>query len=101
MAPEFFMHSQDSGKALHYDARRLGSRHAKVRDVRYEEAVRRMGLESEAWLHKVRSIIIQMDVILVDFPAEHVPALAFGQNEGPLGLHVSLECLPKRMDGHT
>ena len=41
MAPNFFMHSQDSVR-VDFDSRRLGSRHAEVRDVSYEEAGRRM-----------------------------------------------------------
>jgi hypothetical protein len=73
---DFFMHSEHSMRD-DYDASRLGSRHSRVRDVSYVEATQKleqMGLEAEAWLHEVRRIITQMDVILGEIPPEHAPA---------------------------
>ena len=83
---EFFMHSEHNSLRDDREARRLGTRHARVRDVSYEEATRRldeMGLDSEAWLHEVRTIITQMDVILADFPEEHAPAVRALQEDAP------------------
>ena len=72
----FFMHSADSIRNDR-EARRLGSRHGPVRDVSYTEAVQRLeeqGLQSEAWLHEVRRIITEADVILSDVPEVHAHA---------------------------
>ena len=44
----------------------------------YAEAVQKleeMGLESDAWLHEVRKIITQMDIILEGIPPEQVDAV--------------------------
>eukprot|EP00966_Prymnesium_polylepis_P011105 255303-Prymnesium_polylepis.1 len=74
--PEHFMHSKHSERNDH-DAQRLGSRHAKVRDVSYSEAAAKleeMGLQAEAWLHEVRRIVVQMEIILDEIPPEHAAA---------------------------
>jgi hypothetical protein len=60
-----------------YELSRLGARHDRVRDVSYTEAVQKleeMGLRSETWLHEVRRICTQMDIILDDIPSEHAAA---------------------------
>ena len=65
--PDVFMHSEYSVRDDH-DAHRIGSRHAKVRDVSYAEATQKleeMGLQAEAWLHEVRRVCTQMDIIIV------------------------------------
>ena len=42
-------------------------------DVSYAEATQKledMGLPAEAWLHEVRRIVVQMDIILDEIPPE-------------------------------
>eukprot|EP00966_Prymnesium_polylepis_P328486 7384285-Prymnesium_polylepis.1 len=71
-----FMHSEYSERDDH-DARRVGSRHAKVRDLSYAEATQKleeMGLQAEAWLHEVRRVCTQMDLILEEIPPEQAAA---------------------------
>ena len=71
-----FMHSEDSVRD-DYKSRNLGSRNDKVRDVSYDEAVQRLenqGLDAELWLHEVRRIITQADVIMAGVPPEHAAA---------------------------
>ena len=49
-----------------------------MRDVSYVAATQRlaeMGLQSEMWLHELRTIVTQMDVILEDIPSEQVDAV--------------------------
>ena len=73
---DFFMHSEHSMRD-DYDASRLGSRHARTRDVTYAEATKQleeMGLQAEAWLHEVRRVSTQMDIILDDIPPEQQAA---------------------------
>jgi hypothetical protein len=67
------MHSEDSVRD-DYKSQHLGSRHGAVRDVSYAEAVQRLeqtGLEAEAWLFEVRTIVSQMDIIISEIPPEH------------------------------
>ena len=74
--PDHFMHSEYSQRD-DYEAQRLGSRHVQTRDVTYAEATQKleeMGLEAEAWLHEVRRIVTQMDIILDEIPPEHAAA---------------------------
>ena len=57
MQPDFFMHSQSSVRD-DYKSWNLGSRNGAVRDVSYAAATQRleeMGLQSEAWLHELRT----------------------------------------------
>ena len=75
--PDMFMHSEHSERD-DYKARNLGSRNGKVRDVSYDEATRRleeMGLQAEAWLHEVRRVCVQMDIILDEIPLEQAAAV--------------------------
>ena len=61
------MHSEHSERD-DYKARNLGSRNGKVRDVSYAEATQKleeMGLQAEAWLHEVRRVCTQMDIVIV------------------------------------
>ena len=77
MKLNLFMHSKSSVRD-DYKSRNLGSRNGAVRDVSYAEAVQKleeMGLESDAWLHEVRKIITQMDIILEGIPPEQVDAV--------------------------
>ena len=77
MQPDVFMHSQSSVRD-DYKSRNLGSRNGAVRDVSYVAATQRlaeMGLQSEMWLHELRTIVTQMDVILEDIPLEQVDAV--------------------------
>lgn len=60
-----------------YELSRLGARHERTRDVSYFEATQKleeMGLQAEAWLHEVRRIVTQMDIILDEMPPEHAAA---------------------------
>eukprot|EP00966_Prymnesium_polylepis_P333318 7388790-Prymnesium_polylepis.1 len=62
-----------------YELGRLGARHDRVRDMSYAEATQKledMGLQAEAWLQEVRSIITQMDVILSEIPEEQQVAVS-------------------------
>jgi hypothetical protein len=66
-ASEAPMHSEHSERD-DYKARNLGSRNGKVRDVSYAEATQKleeMGLQAEAWLHEVRRVCTQMDIVIV------------------------------------
>ena len=72
-----FMHSEHSVRD-DYKSRNLGSRNDAVRDVSYSDAVAQLeeqGLKSEAWLHEVRRVITQADVIVAALPPEHAPAV--------------------------
>ena len=65
--PDMFMHSEHSERD-DYKSRNLGSRNGKVRDVSYVEATQKleeMGLQAEAWLHEVRRVCTQMDIVIV------------------------------------
>ena len=75
-SPEHFIHSVDSQRSDH-DAQRRGERHVRVRDTTYAEATQQLeeqGLQSEVWLHEVRKIITQADVVLSDVPDHHAHA---------------------------
>jgi len=75
--PDQFMHSQSSVRD-DYKSRNLGSRNGAVRGVSYAAATQRleeMGLQSEMWLHELRTIVTQMDAILEDIPSEQVDAV--------------------------
>ena len=85
--PDFFMHSEDSVRD-DYKSQHLGSRHGAVRDVSYAEAVQRLeqtGLEAEAWLFEVRTIVLQMDIIIAEIPPEHA-TVALVLQEALMGL---------------
>ena len=72
--PDLFMHSQSS--VCDYKSLNLGSRNGAVRDVSYATATQRleeMGLQSEAWLHELRT---QMDIILDSIPSVQVGAVS-------------------------
>ena len=72
-----FDRSEYTWQPSEYEQGRLGSRHAKTRDVSYIEATQKlekMGLQAEAWLHEVRRIVTQMDIILDEMPPEHAVA---------------------------
>eukprot|EP00966_Prymnesium_polylepis_P177621 4113592-Prymnesium_polylepis.1 len=74
--PDSFMHSEYSVRD-DYKSRSLGSRNGRVRDVSYTEAAQKleeMGLQSEAWLHEVRRVCVQMDIILDEIPLEQAAA---------------------------
>ena len=74
--PDIFMHSEYSVRD-DYKSRNLGSRNGKVRDVSYAEATQKleeMGLQAEAWLHEVRRVVVQMDLILEENPPEQAAA---------------------------
>ena len=65
--PDAFMHSEYSERD-DYKSRNLGSRNGRVRDVSYAEATQKleeMGLQAEAWLHEVRRVCTQMDIVIV------------------------------------
>ena len=75
--PDLFMHSQSS--VCDYKSLNLGSRNGAVRDVSYATATQRleeMGLQSEAWLHELRTIVTQMDIILDSIPSVQVGAVS-------------------------
>ena len=75
--PDLFMHSQSS--VCDYKSLNLGSRNGAVRDVSYATATQRleeMGLQSEAWLHELRTIVTQMDIILDCIPSVQVDAVS-------------------------
>ena len=77
MQPDHFMHSQSSVRD-DYKSWNLGSRNGAVRDVSYAAATQRleeMGLQSEAWLHELRTIVTQMDIILDCIPSVQVDAV--------------------------
>ena len=60
-----------------YKSRNLGSRNGRVRDVSYAEATQKleeMGLRAEAWLHEVRHVCTQMELILEEIPPEQAAA---------------------------
>eukprot|EP00966_Prymnesium_polylepis_P089348 2068589-Prymnesium_polylepis.1 len=60
-----------------YELSRLGARHDRVRDVSYAEAAQKleeMGLQAEAWLHEVRRVVFQMDLLVEEIPPEHAAA---------------------------
>jgi len=60
-----------------YELSRLDARHDRVRDVSYAEATQKLeetGLQAEAWLHEVRRIVTQMDIILNEIPLEQAAA---------------------------
>ena len=51
-----------------YELGRLGARHVRTRDVSYAEATQKleeMGLQAEVWLHEVRRVCTQMDIVIV------------------------------------
>ena len=76
--PDHFMHSQSSVRD-DYKSWNLGSRNGAVRDVSYAAATQRleeMGLQSEAWLHELRTIVTQMDIILDCIPSVQVDAVS-------------------------
>ena len=76
--PDLFMHSQSSVRD-DYKSWNLGSRNGAVRDVSYAAATQRleeMGLQSEAWLHELRTIVTQMDIILDCIPSVQVDAVS-------------------------
>jgi hypothetical protein len=57
-----------------YDAQRLGSRHGRVRETNYREAIQQiteLNMLSQAWLHEVRELINQCEMIIADLPMEH------------------------------
>ena len=67
-----FADSKESQRDDH-DARRLGSRHDRVRDVSYPEALAQideLNLQKEAWLHEVKTLIEQADQIVSEMPPE-------------------------------
>ena len=71
MQPDLFMHSQTS-VCDDYKSLNLGSRNGAVRDVSYATATQRleeMGFQSKAWLHELRTIVTQMDIILDCIPS--------------------------------
>ena len=71
-----FADSKDSQRDDH-DARRLGSRHDRVRDVSYDEAVQQRDeavLQKEAWLQEVRTLVEQSDAIVSEMPTQHAAA---------------------------
>ena len=50
-----------------------------MRDVSYATATQRleeMGLQSEAWLHELRAVVTQMDIILDSIPSVQVDAVS-------------------------
>ena len=60
-----------------YKSRNLGSRNGRVRDVSYAEATQKleeMGLRAKAWLHEVRHVCTQMELILEEIPPEQAAA---------------------------
>ena len=76
--PDHFMHSQSSVRD-DYKSWNLGSRNGAVRDVSYAAATQRleeMGLQSEAWLHELRTIVTQMDIILDCVPSVQMDAVS-------------------------
>ena len=78
MQPDHFMHSQSSVRD-DYKSWNLGSRNGAVRDVSYAAATQRleeMGLQSDAWLHELRTIVTQMDIILDCIPSVQVDAVS-------------------------
>ena len=55
-----------------------------MRDVSYATATQRleeMGLQSEAWLHELRAVVTQMDIILDSIPSVQVDAVRALQDE--------------------
>ena len=68
-----------------YDDGRRGTRHARTRDVSYDELVKQredwerqkeeQALQTEAWLHEVDQLVMQCEVIVREMPPEHAPAI--------------------------
>ena len=67
-----------------HDAQRLGSRHGRVRDVSYDEALHQRDeamqqrdeavLQKETWLQEVRTLVEQSDAIISEMPTQHAAA---------------------------
>eukprot|EP00964_Phaeocystis_antarctica_P064300 scaffold38668_cov90-Phaeocystis_antarctica.AAC.2 len=71
------MHSQSSVRD-DYKSFNLGSRNGAVCNVSYATATQRlekMGLQSEAWLHELRTIVTQMDIIFDSIQSVQVDAV--------------------------